>query len=185
MRNKKLSVWSYPFRKTYYLTHPWKWIHDTYWNFRNWIHRANYGYAYVDVWNFCDWYPRVGAEALCYLAAHNSGWPGTDPWKTPEEWREYLEYLANRLERCANSQDICFGEDRNEYREELDKIMERRKQRTEHEDGSVTISHTLTPEEEEIRKKYWEREKEIRDADQAYNVKTFRWLGEDLPFIWD
>lgn len=102
-----------------------------------------------------------------------------------EEWREYLNYLANRLERCAKSQDILFGEERNEYKDELDEIMEKRRERTENPDGSVTIFHNLTPAEEQIRKKYWEREKEIRDADYQYNLETYRWLAEDLGHLWD
>ena len=184
-KQNPLSVWSYPYKKTYYLTHPWKWMKDLYWNMRNFIHRGRYGYAYVDVWNFCDWYPRVGAEALRYLARHNSGYPGTKPWNTMEEWREYLEYLANRLQRCADSQDILFGQERNEYQEELDEIMKKRLVITHNDDGSVTHSHTLTPEEEEIRKKYWAREKEIRDADQTYIEETYKWLAEDLGHMWD
>ena len=178
-KKNPLSVWSYPYKKTYYLTHPWKWWHDTYWNIRNWIHRANKGFAYTDCWNFCDYYPRVGAEALRYLARHNSGYPGTKPWNT-------LEYLANRLERCANCQDILFGEDRNEYKDELDEIMRKTRLIKEDANGNTILSHTdFTPEEEEIRKKYWEREKEIRDADQAYIRETYRWIGEDLPHFWD
>ena len=152
MRENKLSVWTFSYSKRYYLTHPWKWFKDLYWNWRNFWNRARFGYAYIDVWNFCDWYPRVGAEALRYLARHNNGYPGTKPWTTMEEWREYLEYMANRLERCANSMDICFGEERNEYKDKLDEIIHMREKRTENEDGSITISHTLTPEEEEIRK---------------------------------
>lgn len=184
-KKNPLSVWSYPYRKTYYLTHPWKWWHDTYWNIRNWIHRANKGFAYIDCWNFCTYYPRVGAEALRYLARHNNSYPGTKPWNTMKEWREYLEYLANRLQRCADSQDILFGEDRNEYKDELNEIMKQREKRVENADGSITVSHTLTPEEEEIRKKYWEREAEIRNADSAYIRETYKWIGEDLQHFWD
>lgn len=184
-KKNPLSVWSYPYKKTYYLTHPWKWWHDTYWNIRNWIHRANKGFAYIDCWNFCTYYPRVAAEALRYLAHHNNGYPGTKPWTTMEEWREYLEYMANRLERCANSMDICFGEERNEYKDKLDEIIHMRKKRTENEDSSITVSHTLTPEEEEIRKKYWAREEEIHKADQEYNKETYKWLAEDLGHFWD
>lgn len=102
-----------------------------------------------------------------------------------EEWREYLEYLANRLQRCADSQDILFGEERNEYKEQLDEIIKRREKRVENADGSITVSHTLTPEEEEIRKKYWEREAEIHNADSAYIRETYTWIGEDLPHFWD
>jgi len=50
----------------------------------------------------------------------------------------------------------------------------------------VTVSHTpFSEEQEEIRKKYWEREKEIRDADQAYIKETYKWLAEDLGRFWD
>ena len=185
MSKNKLSVMSFPYRKMHYLTHPWKWFKDIYWNIRNFWHRGRYGYAYVDVWNFCDWYPRVGAAALRYLAANNRGYPATKPWNTMKEWREYLNYLANRLERCADSTDILFGVERNEYKDELDAIMEKRRIVTNNADGSTTHSWELTPEEEEIRKKYWEREKEIRDADAAYIVETFRWVGEDLQHFWD
>ena len=102
-----------------------------------------------------------------------------------KEWREYLEYLANRLERCANSMDIDFGAERNEYKKILDEIMKRRLKVTYNDDGTVTHSHTLTPEEEDIRKRYWEREKEIREADHQYNLETYKWLAEDLSNIWD
>lgn len=102
-----------------------------------------------------------------------------------KEWREYLEYLANRLERCANSMDIGFGEERNEYSKMMDEIMRHRREEIHNEDDSVTIKHELTPEEEDIRKRYWEREKEIRAADEAYNAETWRWLGEDLKNFWD
>jgi hypothetical protein len=53
-----------------------------------------------------------------------------------------------------------------------------------HPDGSITIKHELTPEEEDIRKRYFAREKEIHDADQAYIEDTYRFVGEDLTRIW-
>ena len=185
MKENKLSVWSFHYKKTHYLTHPWKWFKDLYWNWRNFWHRARYGYAYVDVWNFYNWYPHVGAEAIRYLKANHSGYPGVKPWETSKEWEEYLDYLANRLERCANSMDPCFGEERNEYKEMLDEIMRQRRKVTHNDDGTVTHSFELTPEEEDIRKRYWEREKEIRNADEQYNIETYKWLAEDLSNFWD
>lgn len=181
----KLSVWSFPYRKTYYLTHPHRWLHDLYWNWRNFWHRAKYGYAYVDVWNFCDWYPRVGAEALRYLAKHHSGYPAVKPGETSEEWSKYLNMLANRLERCANSFDICFGAERNEYDAMLDEIMESKKVIKEQDGMTIHTHEPLTEEEEEIRKKYFERAQEIAAADQSYIETTYRWLAEDLGHMWD
>jgi len=103
-----------------------------------------------------------------------------------EEWRKYLNYLANRLERCANSMDICFGEERNEYKDELDEIMRKTRLIKKDENGDTILSHTeFTPEEEEIRKKYWAREEEIRNADREYNAETYKWIGEDIDRLWD
>lgn len=185
-KKNPLTMWSFPYRKRYYLTHPWKIVKDIYWNIRNFWHRGRFGFAYVDVWNFCNWYPRVGAEALRYLALHSHGYPGHSPWETPEKWREYLNYLANRLQRCADSQDICFGEERNEYKNEFDEIMRRTRQIKEDKDGNTIIAHIeFTPEEKELNKKYWAREEEIRKADEAYNIETYRWIGEDIGRLWD
>ena len=181
----QLALFTFPYKKSHYLTHPWKWMKDLYWNVRNFIHRGRYGYAYTDVWNFCDWYPRVGAEALRYLALHNSGYPGHYPWNTIDEWREYLNYLANRLERCANSQAIDFGEERNEYAEAFDELMERRRQEKRDAQGNMVWSYELTPEEEELRKKYFDRAKELANVDHEYNKETYRWIGEDIGRLWD
>lgn len=181
-----LSVWTFPYTKRHYMTHPWKLVKNIYWNIRNFWHRGKYGYAYVDVWNFCNWYPRVAAEALRYMADHHSGYPGVKPWETPEEWTKYLKYLANRLQRCADSQDICFGEERNEYKEQMDEIMRKTRIIKEDENGDTILSHKdFTPEEEDIRKKYWAREEEIHDADEAYNKETWKWIAEDLGHFWD
>ena len=67
MKNE-LSVWTFPYRKGYYLTHPWKWFNDLYWNIRNFWHRGRYGFAYVDAWNWFDWWPKAGAAALEHIA---------------------------------------------------------------------------------------------------------------------
>lgn len=98
-----------------------------------------------------------------------------------EEWREYLEYLANRLERCANSSNIGFGEERNEYAEEFHAMMDRKRLHTE--DG--IRMEPLTPEEDALRQKYFARSQELYNTDQSYNVETFRLLAADLPHCWD
>ena len=186
MKENKLSVWDFSYRKTYYITHPWKWFKDLYWNIRNFWHRGKYGFAYVDVWNFCDWYPRVGAAALRYLAEHKSGYPGVDPWNTPEEWEEYLIYLSKRLERCANSQDILFGEERNEYAEEFHAAYNNL---TYHEEelpnGCIRTWRDETPEYKALRDKYFEREKELAKVDQEYIEETFLLVSKDLARFWD
>ena len=185
MKNRKknpLSLWSFPYRPLHYITHPWKLIQSITQNVKNMYHRMKYGFAYVDVWNFLDWYPRVGAAALEYLALHNCGHPHD---YTEEEWHEYLLYMSKRLTRCADSFDICFGEDRNEYKEDFEEMMKRTRRITKEKTGTV-ISHVeFTPEEQKLRDNYFRRCKEIEEADQKYREDTYRWIGEDLGRMWD
>lgn len=110
-KKNELSVMYLSFRKIYYLKHPLKFLREIYWNIRNFIHRGKYGYGYVDVWNWSNWWPAVGAEALRYMAEHGSGYPGREPWETPEKWRAYLLDTADKLEWCVKSIDDFDAED--------------------------------------------------------------------------
>ena len=163
-KQNPLTLMNFSYRKWYYLTHPWKWMNHLYWNIRNFWHRGKYGYAYTDAWSFCTWYPQVAAEALRYLALHNNAYPDKN-WNSMREWRDYLNYLANRLERCARSQNIDFGAERNEYY------------------NLVTTEPTQANLDNCNR--FMEREEEIHKADYEYNLETFRWLAEDLSDLWD
>ena len=183
-KKNHLSLWTLSYRPLHYMTHPWRLVKDIYWNIRNFWHRGMYGYAYVDVWNFCDWYPRVGAEALLYLATHHSGYPGIEPWSTSKEWEEYLIYLANRLQRCADSQDMLWGQERNEYAAAFETMMQKAYHETK--DGDIVRANfEMTPEDIELRDKYFKRVRELWDTDAEYDEETFRWLGEDIRRIWD
>lgn len=186
MKENKLSVWTFSYRKSYYLTHPWLWFKDLYWNIRNFWHRGRYGYAYVDVWNFCDWYPRAGAAALRYLADHGHGYPGHVPWETPEKWHDHLHELANQLDRCADSLDICFGgEERNEYAEEFHRMCDELQEIRKNEDGTVTMRIRETPEYKELRDNYFRRVKEIDEADNRYREEIYKFVGANLGRYWD
>ena len=169
MRKKNpLTVWTFPYRKSYYLLRPWKWFKDLYWNFRNFVHRGRYGYAYVDVWNFCDWYPRVAAEALRYLAHHSSGYPGVEPWETPDKWKRYLLEFAEELQTCADAQDIDFNNSMNEYWKIAEPMFM----------GKVE-------KDQEVIDKYWEREHELDKQNADCIVEVYEQLGKNLSRLWD
>ena len=67
----------------------------------------------------------------------------------------------------------------------LNEIMEHRRTITHNDDGTITHSFNLTPEEEDIRKRYWEREKEIREADEQYVIETYTIISKNLSRLWD
>lgn len=184
--NNRLSTWSFAYRPSYYLKRPWKWFHEAYWNIRNFIHRGRYGYAYIDVWNFCEWYPRVGAEALRCLAKKGSGYPGVEPWDTPEKWSRYLRELAEKLDRCADSMDILTYDAKNEYAEQFNMLFNSlvRHQKV-NEDGSVTTWRDETPDYLELRDKYFAREKEIVNELKEYRKEVGAEVFGGLGRLWD
>ena len=119
------------------------------------------------------------------MAKHGHGYPGVKPWQTPELWKEHLEYLANQLQRCADSQDICWGEERNEYHDAYKESLKRAYYEEKDTDGMIHSKYNFTEEDEEIRKNYWRREEEIHTADQQYREEVFKFLGANLMRYWD
>ena len=183
--DNELRIWKYTYRKSYYLTHPWKFFKDTYWNFRNWWHRANYGFAYVDVWEWGSWWPRVGAEALRYMAKHGSGYPGAEPWETPEKWRNHLLNLADGLDWCANSLEWDTHEKLNEYYEAFKGIQERSRRERYTDTGDKYVWYEESPEDKELRKKYWEKENEIIAREDQERSEIFAEIGKNLGRYFD
>lgn len=180
MKKNKLSVWIFPYRKRYYLTHPWKIASDFRDAIQNFFHRARYGYAYSDVWEWYNWWTSVGAEALRYLAKHGHGYPGYPPWETPEKWYEHLNELANNLEWCATAGEFCNHEEQNEYHKDWEE-MQNRTRRTE---DDVTW-HDLDVKDKILNKKYWAREQELVQQEEDRRAEIFAELGRNLPRYWD
>ena len=176
-KKNDLSVWTYPYTKRYYLTHPWKWLHDTYWNFRNFIHRGKYGFAYVDVWEWSTWWPKVGAAAMRYLSEHGSGYPSVEPWDTPEKWKDYLNKLADLLDWSADSQDICYTDDLNEYNKEMEEMLDRTRRSKTGEDGTIIDYCDMKVKDKIIRDKYYAREKELQDEFDKHRAEIFEEIG--------
>ena len=180
---KKNNLWSFSCNKRYYLTHPWKWIKEFFANLSNIRHRTMYGFAYRDAWNFFYWWTSVGAEALRYLAAHGCGYPAYEPWDTPKKWRKYLEDLADKLDWCCASCDITEHEE-NEYKAERDAICKRRR-KTGMKHDMLSIWYEPTEEEQEIIRKFWERENELTDIDTEKRGEILKEIGKVLPRLWD
>ena len=185
MKKNELSVWTFPYKKSYYLTHPWKLWHDFYWNIRNFWHRGRYGFAYVDVWDWSEWWPKVGAAALRYLKENGHGYPGIEPWETPEKWDEHLQELADKLDWCADSQDIPFSEEENEYSKAMEEIQNRCRREETDEKGMWHTWLEMTDEDKKIRDKYFEKEKELQEKYDNKRSEIFAELGRNLPRYWD
>lgn len=186
MKKNPLSIWTFPYSRRYYVTHPWHWFYDAYWNIRNFWHRGKYGYAYTDVWNLGDWAPRVIAEALRYLAEHSHGYPGHIPWETPEKWCAHLNELANKMQRCADFMDSDFKlDERNEYKKAFEEMLEGAWRESKDERGLISTHFEMTDEDKELRDKYYKRQEELQKVDKRYAREVFGYFGENLGRWWD
>ena len=182
--SNKLSVWTFPYRRSYYLLRPWKWVHDAYWNIRNFMYRGRYGYGYIDAWNWFEWWCYVGAAALRYMAEKGSGYPGVSPWETPEKWNVHLHKLADELEWCSDTEDICYTDKYNEYVDEMRDVLKQVRSYTD-ENGDLHEQLDLTPEQKELRDNYFAREKEIMAETAEKRAEIFAGIGRNLGKYWD
>ena len=79
-----LTVFNYGCSTKYYITHPWKWIKETYYNFKNAWKRAINGYCYPDWCNFDEWFKEIAPSMLRDIADKGYGYPGVKPFDEPD-----------------------------------------------------------------------------------------------------
>jgi len=59
--------------------------------------RGKHGWYMTDSWSLDTYLSRVIGEAVCYLALHDNGYPGTPEHPTAEEWASWLFERGNTL----------------------------------------------------------------------------------------
>lgn len=159
MKIEKIPIYLFSYRKSYYLTRPWKFFRELWIGAKNLWHRARYGYAYVDAWNMSSAWCLMGANMMLHLAQHGSAYPGGGEFDTPEKWKAHLEDMAQRLRECAN----IDWDEKNEYKESFLKDWKN----------------------EELRKKYYTRMSELQEEHDELVKETFKILGHNFNLYWD
>lgn len=181
MKEKPITICLFSYRPSYYLTHPHLFIKDLWIGAKNLWHRARYGFAYIDVWNMCDYIPELMGNMCEYLAEYHSAYP--NGW-TPQEWEEHLRYMSMRFRR--HGIHMRDTDERNEFQKAFNEMCARIAQRHVDECGNVIwSSKEMTEEDKIIKNKYLAREKEIVEADDEYDRETFEMFGKDLNLYWD
>ena len=128
------NVFSWPYSRIYYLTHPWKWFAQLWKNLKCGWQRATKGYCDYDVWNMDSWLLELLPPMLRELANDPVGaYPGVEPFETPEKWHYWLLKMAVRFLELQDD----WTESRNEYDEEYMRLIDEAKVMEKKEDGSV------------------------------------------------
>lgn len=159
-----MNVWRFPHSARYYLTHPWKWFQQLWRNCRDTYRRARYGWTYVDVWNWDDWFLKNAVPMLRYLADNHCAYPGQGEFDTSEKWEDWLRHMADLLE----SGDTEWQDAHNEYYKDY---------------MSEPIDFNAPP--SELFHKYAARAKELSDAGEANIIEAFAQIGKNFYALWD
>lgn len=168
---KYYNVLTLSFPKKHYLTHPLRFFKEVGWNIQSAYKRITKGYADVDWINFSEWFVNIVPQMLREMAMYGHGYPGTEPFETPEKWNSWLHRMADQL---TYLQDENNG---NEYTQAyLDQIMK---------NPNHSLFEDATPEEKEIKDKYLKRSLEVYEEHKQLFQETMKELLEYWECLWD
>ena len=167
MKNE-LDIFTWDLRPSYYITHPWRWFRELFWNIRAAHNRIHKGYTDTDWMNYDVWFKRIAAQMLREMAMYSHGYPGSEPFDTPEKWSSWLHRMSDQLSKCAD-EDIG-----NEYCEPyINSLMSR------------NHGEENTDEERELHDKYIARFEELQIEKRKLFKETMDELIEHWDCLWD
>ena len=179
------SVFHLPYRLRYYLRCPIRFFKDVFGCARDAWHRARYGWAYGDVWNFNTWFLEVIPDMLDYLAANGYGYPGDSEFPTYESWQEWLRAQAAAIRSCSEEAQ----EKRNEHKYAFDAALDQMNMVSKPDPDNpklIALSFENEPANmDELRAKYYARAQEIAKESDATLENALIELAHKMPTLWD
>ena len=107
---KKIPFYTFCYSWRHYLTHPWKWFKDLWIGAKNFLHRARYGWSWVDLWNMDTYLGELVPTMLEELASRSCGAPFGDfegsRWIEFEDWQAELRVLASLMRLAKLGTDL-------------------------------------------------------------------------------
>ena len=160
------------YSRRYYLRHPLRFLRECGQNLRAAWLRATQGWCGRDVWNMDMWFLEVMPLMLRHLAENSCGYPGTEPFETPEKWSDWLNAMADTFEALQEEN----WNSRNEYEEEYHNMIVR---------NFGANKGVETKDDEEVRELYYMRMQELSEENQALLEDTMREFSKYFHFLWD
>jgi len=157
----------FPYRPRYYLTHPWKFARECFINLKNAWMRITRGWCYTDLWDMNDYLTNIIIDMFRNLAYGAHGYPGVEPFETPEKWTSWLYYIAGELEVSKEEN----YERRNEYYDEYVKQFEDK--------------NWASRESTEIDRLYFARDKELAAEAKERRTKALMGIVQFWDYLWD
>lgn len=174
------NVFSYGYKKSYYIKHPIKWWRETISNFKAAWRRATKGWCHMDCWEFGYWFLDIVPDMLDYLADNAAGWPVDDKYPTYEDWQNHLRSIANLLRNAREES----RDQKNEYYEEYEKYLKTQHQKNFEKDEHGNVIYK--PDNAEIIRLYFKRDGELEAEQDIMIEEALKLLAETpLKALWD
>lgn len=171
MKDKYLSVWTWPLRPRYYVTHPWHWFRQLWRNMKAAHNRATKGYCSWDWGDLDVWFIHVMPLMLRDMAMKGYAYPGSEPFETPEKWHSWLYRMADQLIYLQNE------DNGNEFNKPyMDVLMK---------NPAKILTDELSAEAKELRDKYLNRSEEVYLEHNKLFKETMNELIEHWNCLWD
>ena len=166
----------------HYITHPWKFFKDAHYNLKNAWQRITKGYCDMDAYNMDNWIINVFPPMLRTIADKGCAYPGSEPFDAPEKWHEWLHKIADEIEKCK--EDGVEGQ--NEYAKQFEEACYRAaRAEIKDERGFISSSFNFTSEDDEVRKKYFQRFDQLNKEREERIRWVFEELGKHFDCLWD
>lgn len=164
--------WSAPF--SFYLRHPLKGLKELKYNIRDSYQRIKYGFSYTDMCDMDFWFLETIPTMLRKLAEQP-----TSPMQfdSANDWDEWLLDQAEKLEKCREDGI------KNEYEEEFFRLSELAQTSCNDKNGAY-ITFKSNPEFEDIKEKYFNRQREIYEEQTKLVSGVLNELGKHFYSLW-
>lgn len=111
-------------------------------------------------------------QMLRHLAKNSCGYPGVEPFETPEKWDDWLNAMADTFEALQEES----WNSRNEYEKKYHNMIVR---------NFGANKGVETKDDEEVRELYYMRMQELSEENQALLEDTMKEFGKYFHFLWD
>lgn len=166
----------FPYRKRYYLTKPWKFFQECWWNVKAAWQRATKGYAGRDSAEMDEFLLHIIPGMLRDIG-NGCAYPGDDNFPTPESWTKFCNDLADKFEGTWEENISKSNEYEEKFLDAFHIVY------CSHPNLTTTTEMSMEEAKEYLRKRH-EREIEIREAREVVIQEAYATLAKYHSYFW-
>lgn len=165
----------FPYRPRFYLTRPWKFFQECWWNIKAVWQRATKGHAWRDSAEMDEFLLYIIPSMLRDIA-NGEAYPGNDEFPTYESWQQFCNQLADKFESAQEEKLYDRNQFNDKFLDAFDVV---------HGHPNITITHDMSVEEaNEILRQHRDREAELYKERDIIIQEAYTTLAKYHNYFW-